>query len=65
MANSITASIADYPVGMAYLLGNWATDRQANAVSGRRGDCQLISSMFDVSPAMVVPIDQSAWLSIV
>ena len=39
---------------MAYLLDDWATDCQATAGNGRRGDRQLISSMFDVSPAMAV-----------
>ena len=32
---------ADHPVGMAYLLGNWATDRQATAVAGRRETANL------------------------
>ena len=40
---------------MAYLLGDWATDRwttdcRLTAVDGRRGDRQLISSMFDILP---------------
>ena len=41
--------MADHPVGMAYLLGDWATDRKATAVAGRQGDHWLISSMFDIS----------------
>ena len=47
---------ADHPVGMVYLLGNWATDRWAIArrsPGDRRhrptGDHRLISSMFDIS----------------
>ena len=38
-ADSTANSIADHPVGMAYLLGNW--NRWAS------GSPQLISSMFD------------------
>ena len=50
MADSSTDSSADCPVGMAYLLGDWATDRRATE---RR---QLISSMFDIS----LPTDRPA-----
>ena len=39
------------PLGMAYLLGNWATDRRAT------GDCRLISSMFDYMKATKSPGD--------
>ena len=34
-------STADRPVGMAYLLGDWATDRWAIAVARRPGDRRL------------------------
>ena len=47
MADFSTDSVADLPVGIAYLLGNWATDRRATAVAGRLGDHRLISNMFD------------------
>ena len=42
-------SVADLPEGMTYLLGNWVTDRRANAVGRQLGDRRLISSMFDIS----------------
>ena len=45
----MTNFVANLPVGMAYLLGNWATDRRAIAVAGKLGDRRLISSMFDIS----------------
>ena len=32
---------ANHPVGMAYLLGNWATDRRMTAVAGRLGTADL------------------------
>ena len=41
--------IADHPVGMAFLLGNWATDRRVTRIAGRLDDHQLISNMFDIS----------------
>ena len=47
--NVITDAIADHPVGMAYLLGDWATDHRVTAVTWRREDHRLISSMFDIS----------------
>ena len=34
-------SSADLPVGMAYLLGNWATNRRATTVVGRLGTADL------------------------
>ena len=34
-AYSSADSSTDHPVGMAYLLGNWATDRWAIPVAGR------------------------------
>ena len=49
-------SIADPPVGMAFILGDWASDCRAIAVTGRLGDRRLISSMFDIS----LPTDRSA-----
>ena len=42
-------------MGMAYLLGDWATERRAITVVGQRED-RLISSMFDISP----PTDRPA-----
>ena len=49
-------SMADHPVGMAYLLGDLATDRWATAFAGRQGDRRLISSMFDISPPTDCPV---------
>ena len=46
MANYSTYYSTENSVGMAYLLGDWATDRWAIAVR----ECRLISSMFDISP---------------
>ena len=44
MAACTADCTTDCLVGMAYLLGNWATGRQAT------GDRRLIPSMFDISP---------------
>ena len=41
--------IANHPVGMAFLLGNWATERWATRIAGRLNDHRLISFMFDIS----------------
>ena len=43
-------------MGMAYLLGNSAADRQATG-----GDRQLISSIFDISPLTGCPETAVAW----
>ena len=47
----IANSIADHPVGMAYLLGNWPTDHQATSIAGQLDDRRFISSIFDISPS--------------
>ena len=54
MADSSADSSTDHPVGMAYLLGNWATDHRA------------ISCMFDVSlltdgPATAITQPRVTW----
>ena len=41
LETAVADSSTDHPVGMAYLLGNWATDRQALAVAGRWIDADL------------------------
>ena len=48
-------SSTDHPVGMAYLLGGWATDCWA---MGRR---RLTSSMFDISLPTDRPTTAVAW----
>ena len=42
----ILPKVSDHPVGMAYLLGDWA---------GRLDDRRLISSMFNISPQTDCP----------
>ena len=42
-------------MGMAYLLGNWATNHWAIAIAGRLGNRRLISNMLDISLATIRP----------
>ena len=48
-ADSMIDSIVDHTVGMAYLLGDWVTNKRATRIAGRLDDRQFISSMFDNS----------------
>ena len=57
-------SSADHPVGIAYLLGNWATDHWATTVAGQLDYCRLISSMFDISLPTDRPATAVAWRSV-
>ena len=60
MADSIAHSITDYPVGIVYLLGDWATDCQATRIAGQLDNHRLISSMFDISPSPRRPATTAA-----
>ena len=54
-----------HPVGMAYLLSYWATDRLAITVAGLWEDHQLISSMFDISLPTDCPATAVAQQSVI
>ena len=55
MADFTTDYMADHPVGMVYLLGDWATDCRETDVARQLGDRPLLSTMFDISPQIECP----------